>query len=1248
MCTSLLTINVYVCRASDLLYNDMHAFLQMNSINVNILTVVLVGISMATEIFYVLPDNSPNISCPSHHCATFSQYFLDNDTLPVVSNVEYHLLPGEHYVISTETVEFTNFQNFSLVGIINEQLQLSSKILVSTDIIIFDSGNVKIANVVFKMLFLSSGRLWLATCISCNIENVTLLGYGLLGSNLIGRSYLNNIIVNVTRSNTAEWCHDYQGITLHYFDYSLFEERKSESAPDKHTILIQKILIYQDNSTCLTSKGIIDIVIERHQTKDSVEIIINDSKFDNLVQKIIYIKQHDGGSIRCMILIMNCIFESNFVSSTPMITAEVSQFNTTLNFLKCKFHYIKNHNFLISVTSLDTRVNTVIDKDIMRTNITFNKCDFINNSGGLLFFDTVEDLPHYVCNILLIGPIYINGTENVLDHMIYIHNMVLHIHGPMSIVNNSAFDSIMVFTFCKIFINGPITLSNNMAFHKNIMLLNSCSALFQGPIIISDHDYLDSVMLLVTCDITFADKILFISNECNKIIAIQSEHTYIKVMQYANITFFSNRYYDDLLTFELSNDYDKPYPFCLFQYTSRNTSNVTRTDYTIIFTKNTFIGYHNLNCIKTVYRFISHCKWLPTSVFYGHNPGLINQQIIQIDDRKINHHNFICLLSSITHHDCAIDTLGPVYPGQLLQVELFTPCSENTSVIFAETHNNLLPSTACKIAHQTELLNTINNHSGTLNYTIVSDNTDMCELFLTTSPHLYHVYEAFYVKLLPCPVGFTLQNGICDCDPLLPHIDTCYIEQSVIRRPVKMWITAHVRSNDAKYLTGNCPMDYCLPYSSNVLLTNPDTQCQFNRTGVLCSQCQCPLSMVFGSSRCMKCTNLHILITFLIVLAGIVLVVLMYFLNLTVTNGTINGIIFYANIISINDSVFLINDVNKPLRVFISFTNLDLGIETCFYNGMDSYAKIWLQLFFPSYLIIIAISIIITSRYSPRILRLTYKRSLPVLATLFLLSYTGVLRVVLTVLFSYSTITHLPSGHQQLVWSIDASVPLFWLKFTILFITCLVLLFLLLIPFNIILIFTRYLSWFRFINRFKPLLDAFQGSYKDKYYYWVGMHIILRSIFYALYAFHLNLRLVLAVIILIIFACYFGYIQPYKNKAVNIQELLLLANLTILYAVSSYQNINNGIFITVTNVMISLAFIHFCIILLCHFLTYTCRYNVVIILVTLKEKLMKLCILKKSTNKQHYNIISLLDIPERTYNYSEYRDGLVSDDFENS
>ena len=199
--------------------------------------------------------------------------------------------------------------------------------------------------------------------------------------------------------------------------------------------------------------------------------------------------------------------------------------------------------------------------------------------------------------------------------------------------------------------------------------------------------------------------------------------------------------------------------------------------------------------------------------------------------------------------------------------------------------------------------------------------------------------DSKYVHLLPCPVGFTLQDGKCDCDPILPAIiDECYIDHSAIRRPANTWITAHTQANSTEYLISDCPMEFCLSYSSNVNLLYPDLQCQYNRTGILCSQCQHHLSMAFGSSRCMKCINLHILITIIVIVAGIVLVTSLYILNFTVTIGTINGIIFYANVVSINDSVFFANDrLFKPLRVFISFTNLDLGIETCFYNGMDNY-----------------------------------------------------------------------------------------------------------------------------------------------------------------------------------------------------------------------------------------------------------------------------------------------------------------------
>lgn len=79
------------------------------------------------------------------------------------------------------------------------------------------------------------------------------------------------------------------------------------------------------------------------------------------------------------------------------------------------------------------------------------------------------------------------------------------------------------------------------------------------------------------------------------------------------------------------------------------------------------------------------------------------------------------------------------------------------------------------------------------------------------------------------------------------------------------------------------------------------------------------------------------------------------------------------------------------------------------------------------------------------------------------------------------------------------------------------------------------------------------------------------------------------------------------------------------------------------NTMIGIAFLQFCAIVLYHFLTYTCHYNICIAIQSAKVKLMKISCIKTQNHQQHN--VELLNIPECTYNYKEYRDGLVSDDF---
>ena len=829
----------------------------------------------------------------------------------------------------------------------------------------------------------------------------------------------------------------------------------------------------------------------------------------------------------------------------------------SLSFINCYFSDFAGSQLITVLSRNRSQCLSSLKHNCMMyafpTNIKFNNCKFINSYGSLVSLRNDKTCCKFYAYFN--GPIYINGNGTaVAIQVLYISNMVVHINGPV-IISNCRADSILFIYQCQIFLNGLIliTLNNYGCYH---------------------------VIQFQYCKITFNKSIIFSSNKCDNIITLKSkqELAYFTVMEHTNIT-FNNNVYQSLISVEVDENHNIPYPLCLFQYLGLTSATiVSPTHFTIIVTDSILIS---MNCTISVLHYLNNCKWLPSTVFSDYDPKVINRQIIQMDPKQLNQHTTICHCSN-----CSIDNLGTIYPGQTLQIELCMPCgSNNISVLYVETHNAFLPPSACKLAHQSQLITSIIGLSKVVNFTIVSDAISSCEIFLTASPFLYEFYEAFSIQLMPCPIGFTQQNGVCDCDPILPNdINTCYIDESAIRRPATTWITAREQSNNREYLVSHCSMDYCLPYSSNINLLNPDVQCQFNRTGVLCSQCQHPLSMVFGSSRCMKCDNFHLLISVIILIAGVSLVILLYLLNLTVTNGTVNGIVLYANIISINDSIFLANEnIFKPLRVFISFVNLDLGIEICFYNGMDSYAKVWLQLLFPTYLIAIAVFIIIASRYSTRMLRLTFSRSLPVLATLFLLAYTGILRVTLTVLFSYSTITYLSSGDKQLVWSIDASVSLFGLKFIILFVICLLLL-LLLVIFNITLLFTRSLSRVKLMNCLIPLLTTFQKSCKSKFYYWIAVCILLRYIILVMCTFQLKHISTLISLCLLMFTCYHGSIHPYKSKFVNIQEVLLLINLTVLYSVS--YDVDCFTFTFVANAMISLAFAQFCTVILYHIFTY--------------------------------------------------------------
>ena len=292
-------------------------------------------------------------------------------------------------------------------------------------------------------------------------------------------------------------------------------------------------------------------------------------------------------------------------------------------------------------------------------------------------------------------------------------------------------------------------------------------------------------------------------------------------------------------------------------------------------------------------------------------------------------------------------------------------------------------------------------------------------------------------------------------------------------------------------------------------------------------------------------------------MSGGILVIALFIFNLTITNSNVGSIILYANIVGMNNLVFFPQH-HSVVFALISLLNINLGIETCFYHSMSGYDKSWLQLVFPSYLFALVILLVIASRYSIRVQRLTARRVLPVLATLLLLCYTNILQAVCMVLFFYSKITHLPNKNTTLVWSVATDVPLFGYKFVLLFTTCLIIFLALLLPFNIVLLFSRKLSYFKVINYFKTLIDVYHGPYKDNFYYWTGLQLLIRITIFGLSVLDNKISFLSISVLLAVLFCIHGMSSPYVSKFQNIQEALVLLNLLAVHVTAFYNSTFGG------------------------------------------------------------------------------------------
>ena len=413
------------------------------------------------------------------------------------------------------------------------------------------------------------------------------------------------------------------------------------------------------------------------------------------------------------------------------------------------------------------------------------------------------------------------------------------------------------------------------------------------------------------------------------------------------------------------------------------------------------------------------------------------------------------------------------------------------------------------------------------------------------------------VDILECPIGFTQISGQCHCERFLDTSNVKCHSLSDTRfkfeRSGNSWF-GYINNTQCITGTTSCPFDYCNRSNVSFDIMAPDRQCVANRIGILCGQCQSHLSIMLGSNHCGTCSNWYLFLLPVFALAGIVLVAVLMFLNLSVSVGTINGLLFYANMVKLNEAFLFPNGSVPVVSQFISWLNLDLGIEVCLFDGLDGYWNTWLQLVFPAYLFLLMGGIIVGCRYSVWLCRLCGSHAVPALATLFLMSYTKILLTVTNAL----SMSRLPCNDSILtVWSVDGNIEYGSGKYLILLVvSCGVLVIGLAYPVLVLCapLLERYShkcipQHFRCnpVTKFKPLLDAYGGPYKDKYRFWTGVTLMVRLIVTVTFSFTsgglavINASIIIT-IIMGIFIFWSFTKGVYKTSRLNSLEAVHLVN----------------------------------------------------------------------------------------------------------
>ena len=562
--------------------------------------------------------------------------------------------------------------------------------------------------------------------------------------------------------------------------------------------------------------------------------------------------------------------------------------------------------------------------------------------------------------------------------------------------------------------------------------------------------------------------------------------------------------------------------------------------------------------------------------------GRLDQQVAKV---------CFCGNSSAGGSHCQEQSVSPVhlFPGKLYIVHILTANSLGAAIrmpIVAQLNNSW------QVGHFEQ---NFGENCSEVSFSIASNDTNTGGLVRFSVP-LYNAVATMSVYLEDCPHGFSLDTKTltCECSEFVSSTTNvrCESNTGILLVPYLTWLG--IMDGTLAY-TDRCLLGYCGPVTVSSVTTaiedvgNGSQLCTGHHAGVACGGCEDGFSIVFGDVACSRCSNWYLATIFFYMIAGVLLVAGVFALDLTVSRGTVIGLVFMVNV-SLSTHLFsfsIIPDIYKPLHILISITGLSLGFPLCFYDGMTALQRAVLEFVFPAYIIFIVVVIIIVSKRSPLLSKMVSHSSVKSLATLPFLTYGKLLNSIFW-FFQHNTIFLANRGY-EVVWLIDGSVRFFQGWHAIACVFAIVILLIFVLPYTVLITFGPFMIRWQFGAKLMPFLDAHSAPYKDRYRYWFGVRLWIIIVVVVLTTAARTYRLPSYLVISVALNLFLGFealVKPYKNNVLNYLDMALILPFSLTLVILPFFNISDPIsqivIFALVIVLNFITFVAFCAIVIYH------------------------------------------------------------------